>query len=154
MLWKRGETSWLTAEIHSRSVDRGCRWDLGITSPVQDRYCTDSGSKWCHQGKMAASISGIFWLPFCTSLCDNHDSGPSKPGWGFTHFCSTRIWWRWWAKTQPIYSKLPLTTRLLNSVCRYLWCTIQFINRSFDCQVSAIEHWGEMSDGNTTLSAW
>ncbi len=31
-----------------------------------ERYCADSGPKWCHRRKMAAPVSGIFWLHFCT----------------------------------------------------------------------------------------
>ncbi len=36
--------------------------DLDTAAPSPDHYCADSGSKWCHQFKMSAPVSGPFWL--------------------------------------------------------------------------------------------
>lgn len=44
-----------------------CVFDCDWVGKDPDTYCPNSGSEWCHQHTMAAPISGIFQLNFCTA---------------------------------------------------------------------------------------
>lgn len=48
-------------------IGQGYRHELDTVAPSTSHYCVGSGSRCHHWCKMAAPVSGMFWLRFCST---------------------------------------------------------------------------------------